>query len=114
MAIELMSFPPSRVVKMSDSSPSPAAIPPILPEYPEFSCAAVVVAGGQSSRRRACAQGLALGWHEHASRLRFAGGTAGLAAVVVVGPIPCPSPPTFYSPEKTHPSLDRPRPFTQA
>ena len=35
---------------MSDSSPSPAAIPPILPEYPEFSCAAVVVAGGQSSR----------------------------------------------------------------
>lgn len=50
MAIELMSSPPSRVVKMSDSSPSPAAIPPILPEYPEFSCAAVVVAGGQSSR----------------------------------------------------------------
>lgn len=50
MAIELMSFPPSRVVRMSDSSVSPAAIPPILPEYPEFSCAAVVVAGGQSSR----------------------------------------------------------------
>lgn len=43
-------LPPSRVVRMSDSSPSPAAIPPILPEYPEFSCAAVVVAGGQSSR----------------------------------------------------------------
>ena len=26
------------------------AVPPILPEYPAFSCAAVIVAGGQSSR----------------------------------------------------------------
>ena len=36
------------------------AVPPILPEYPEFSCAAVIVAAG------ARAQGLALGRHEHA------------------------------------------------
>ena len=50
MAIELTSFLPSRAVRMSDSSMPSDAVPPILPEYPEFSCAAVIVAGGQSSR----------------------------------------------------------------
>ncbi|WP_239653568.1 molybdenum cofactor guanylyltransferase [Rothia mucilaginosa] len=35
---------------MSDSYMPSDAVPPILPEYPAFSCAAVIVAGGQSSR----------------------------------------------------------------
>ena len=78
------------------------AVPPILPEYPEFSCAAVIVAGGQSSR---------LG---HVPKASLSDGTNTLLDCALQAVRQASPRVVVYSPEKTRPSPARQRLFTPA